>query len=94
MPDRPPFDPDAIDLKANPAFNVLAKIAYAVFFIGICASAASMVILLVRGDEHPWKEIASITLVTILIFGPMIGAIVWATRRHSRRDGRSMSDNA
>jgi hypothetical protein len=77
-------DPDAIDVRENPAFNTSAKIAYFAFFIWMCASVAGMVMLLVSEDAHPWRTITSIVLGTILLFGPVIGAIVWATRKHFR----------
>jgi hypothetical protein len=77
-------DADAINVRENPAFNTSAKIAYFVFFIWMCASVAGMVLLLVREDAHPWRTIISMTLGTILVFGPIIGVIVWATRKHFR----------
>jgi hypothetical protein len=85
LPENPTREPESINVHENPAFNLPAKIGYFVFFIGMCASGAGIITLLVRGNEHPWKQIASIAIGTILIFGPMIGGIVWATRRHSRR---------
>ena len=85
LPEPSNGEPENVDVRENPAFNVPAKIAYFVFFIWICASAVGIVIFLVRGDEHPWNEIVSIVVGTILTFGPMIGAIISATRRHSRR---------
>lgn len=82
---EPKRDPEAINVRENPAFNAPAKIAYFVFFIWMCASIVGIVMLLVRGDEHPWRDIASLVIGTILIFGPPFGAILWAARRHSRR---------
>ena len=83
LPQQPQRDPDAIDVRENPAFNIPSKIAYFLLFLSVCG-AARIVMLLVSSYDHPWRAIASIIIVTLLMFGPVIGTIVRATRRHFR----------
>jgi len=81
--EHPTADPDAVDVRANAAFNTPAKIAYFALFIFICGSAIALLTMLIRADNSRWTtDIASILIGTVLVFGPVFGAIMWATRRH------------
>lgn len=82
----PPPNPDAIDLHANPAFNTPAKIAYIVFFFCICGFGITIVRMLIRDDHRGWLPgLATVLGATLLIFGPIIAAIMWATHRHLKK---------
>lgn len=52
----------------------------ALFYFGF----AGIVIFMILRDPEGKQEIAAIILGTILIFGPIFGAIAWATRRALR----------
>jgi hypothetical protein len=82
----PPPDPDDINLRENPAFNTPAKIAYIVFFFCICGFGIAIVTMLIRDDHKGWLAgLATILGGTLLIFGPIIAAIIWATHRHLKK---------
>jgi hypothetical protein len=66
----------------NPAFNLPAKIAFAIFVVGWGSLAIEALIALVRSPTMPYMVLS-----TLVICGPIFGGIVWATRRALREIG-------
>ncbi len=75
---------DAINRDENPAFNLPAKIAWLVLFVFTWGTAIGVLAPIVRYDNEWKREIASIAVGIVLVFGPIFAAIAWATRRHFR----------
>jgi len=75
-------DLNAIDPKQNPAFNTPAKIASVIYLFCLAG-------LVVAGLSGLWREdkrlIVYVAGSTIIVFGPVFGAIIWATRRHLQK---------
>jgi hypothetical protein len=73
MPDEVPF------LKQNPAFNTPAKIAAVLLLLWIVGLGLTYVIA--SSQDH---MLGTLVVGYVLIFGPIFGAIAWATRRALR----------
>jgi predicted permease len=59
------------------------KVGLAILAVFVFGNIAFVVSLILR-DEHGEQELGVIVLLVLLIFGPIVGGIIWATRRTLR----------
>src|SRR6478672_2398902 len=69
----------------NPPFTTAAKVGFGLLALFVFGTAASFLGMLIRYDLAWKQEGVSIVAVTLLIFGPVFGAIFWATRRNLQK---------
>jgi len=77
---------------SNPAFNAAAKAGLALIGLFVYGNIAFFLAILIREDKAWKQELAATVLLLLLIFGPIFGVIIWATRR-SFRKGRQHASN-
>jgi hypothetical protein len=70
----------------NPAFNTPAKIGLGVFAAWVLGILI-VVVAELRLDNSWAQHLASVVLGLLFVFGPIFGAIAWATNRALRRVG-------
>jgi hypothetical protein len=80
------------NLGKEPLTSV-AKAGLVVLGIFVFGNSAFIFTLILR-DKSGKQELAAIVLLVLLVFGPIVGAIVWGTRRslrniQQRRDSRT-----
>ena len=76
----PHTEPDEVPFLAqNPAFNSPAKVAGAVILLGMVGLGLSFVIAAAQA-----QMLTTMVLLYVLVWGPIFGAIAWATRRALR----------
>ena len=69
----------------NPAFNAAAKAGLALIGLFVYGNIAFFLAILIREDKAWKQELAATVLLLLLIFGPIFGVIIWATRRSLRK---------
>ena len=69
----------------NPPFTTIAKVGLGLLALFVFGTAGSILGMLIRNDRAWRQEVVSIVVVTLLIFGPIFGAIIWATRRNLQK---------
>lgn len=85
---RPPIHVESdtvLHLEENPAFNAPAKVGQILLALFVFGTVASFLVAIVVRDLDWKKELSTIAVVTLLFWGPIFAAIVWATRRNLRK---------
>ncbi|HET7206818.1 MAG TPA: hypothetical protein VFI95_09605 [Terriglobales bacterium] len=79
---------DTINMDENPAFNTPAKISYILLFVFCWGTFVELLTVLIREDNHWKQEIGSIIVGMVVVFGPILAVIIWATHRYFRNKQR------
>ena len=79
-----PVRSDEVNLNENPAFNVPAKLGHVVLFVFLWGAVIGVVLEVIREDAHWKREISSVLIGMLMLLGPILAAVAWATRRYFR----------
>ena len=71
----------------NPAFSGVAKMGLFLFGVALCSFVVGFLLLLVQNEQSWGKELLKISILVVLIFGPILAAVIWGTRRALRVAG-------
>jgi hypothetical protein len=77
-----------LNLEPNPAFNAAAKVGQVLVALFVFGLMAFFLVEMVSRDLDGKRELSTLALVMLLLFGPIFAAIVWATRRNLRKAQR------
>ena len=77
------------NLGKTGGFNTRAKIGLAIFAIWVIGLLVAFFGIMVRNNPTWKRDISSLILITLVVFGPIFAAIVWATNRALRNAHRS-----
>jgi len=74
-----------LHLEENPAFDAPTKVGQILLALFVFGTVATFVAAIVLRDLDWKKELSTIALAALLFWGPIFGAIAWATRRNLRK---------